>query len=147
MKALSKGIFWVICSFDELDDDIFVVLDDFELLAFTMPCTPNGQVDSEYALISNSKKGDSYNHKLTWEHGLVDAKEYKKLSKQYPYNYYPRGRVEISNSKCKIYLNGNINTDAVIAEIKNRFGLWQNLESIKVLVDNSTHYSCYADRL
>lgn len=147
MKNMAKGIFWVICDFDETESNIEVNLNDFSVLYFAMPCDINGVVGTQDAAMSNSKKGDSFNHKITWESGLFGSREFIRLTQKSPYNYFPRGRVEIANAKCKIFLNGSISTPDVINEIKRTFGLSQDLESIKVIVDNSQHYSCYADGL
>lgn len=145
--ALSKGIFWIICNFVDWNGEISIDLSEYRLLYISVPCNENGEVESSYAIQSNSKKGDSFNHKITWESGLFGNVEFSKLVRQHPYNYYPRGRVEISNRKVIIYLNRNINTDTIIGEIKSKFGLNSNLKSLKIKVDNSQHYYCYADGL
>lgn len=147
METLSKGIFWVICAFAENDEGVHVDLDDFRLLYFSVPCSPGGYVDETQSLKANSKKGNSFNHKITWECGLFANREFAPLARQRPYNYYPRGRVEIANGKGTIYLNGNINAPQVIDRVQNSFGLTHSLKSVRVVVDNSRHYHCYADGL
>ena len=103
-------------------------------------CDPNGksiELDQENV----AKSGDTYNHKKYWE--SLD----KPLTNGKPYNYYPRGRVEIRNNKAIIYLNPNIAEDDIIAWIKKEFGLDQiHLNKIEVKVDGSEHYKCYLDR-
>lgn len=141
---ISKGIFWVICDYIELDNKISVQLKNYRLLCFTMPCSPNGEVEYFNAILSNSKKGNSFNHKTTWESGLFGNVEFAKMTRQFSYNYYPRGRVEISNNNAIIYLNQNINKKLIIDDIRKKFGLL-SLKSLKVKVDNSYHYCCYAD--
>ncbi len=57
------------------------------------------------------------------------------------YNYYPRGRVEISNDRAIIYLNPNINKEQIINDIKYKFGVTSdNISKIRVISDNSSHY-------
>ncbi|MCM1223196.1 MAG: hypothetical protein NC548_52965 [Lachnospiraceae bacterium] len=108
----SKGVFWVI---------------DGLLLAF--PFTENS-FDSGLA-----KSGDTYAHKKLWS-----AISLQRCNK--PYNYYPRGRVEItSRGTAILYMNPNVD-EALIPEIMLQFGL---SEYPKVIYDNSNHYKCYLD--
>lgn len=82
-----------------------------------------------------AKTGNTYNHKLLWPH-------VKPASCNKPYNYYPRGRVDITNSgKFRIYMNHNID-ESLISEIKVEFGI---REDPKVIYDYSEHYKCYLD--
>lgn len=82
-----------------------------------------------------SKSGNTYNHRRLWKY--VKPKGCNK-----PYNYYPRGRVEItSKGKPIIYLNPNID-DSYISEIRKDFGIYVEP---KVICDNSNHYKCYLD--
>ena len=108
-----KGVFWLI--------------DDSELLAFSF---------EEGETLGVSKSGTNYNHKLLWEH--VKPRGCNK-----PFDYYPRGRVEISNrGKPIVYMNNNIGEDA-IALIMQAFGL---REMPMIHYDGSEHYQCYLDR-
>lgn len=108
----SKGIFWY------TDDG---------LLAF--PYDPNEHVSGL------SKNGLTYTHKKLWPD---IAGKYKK----HPYNYFPRGRVEIDNKgRSVIYMNPNI-PESAISDIRREFGIRDD-EIIKY--DNSNHYKCYLD--
>ena len=82
-----------------------------------------------------SKSGDSYVHRKIW-------KKIKPQKCRYPYNYYPRGWVEItSKNLCILYMNPNIG-EGYINEIMKKFGL----ESVeKIIYDNSSHYRSYLD--
>lgn len=83
-----------------------------------------------------SKSGLTFNHKKLWND--VKPKEYK----NYPYNYFPRGRVDFTNKgKPIIYLNPNID-DSYILDIKLDFGL---REDPQIRYDYSEHYKCYLD--
>ena len=77
-----------------------------------------------------SKSGDSYVHKKIW-------KAIKPKKCRYSYNYYPRGRVEITlKGSCVIYMNPNIG-EQYTDEIMKKFGL----SSVpKIIYDNSSHY-------
>lgn len=82
-----------------------------------------------------AKSGDTYNHKNLWE--FVKPKSCNKQ-----YNYYPRGRVEITNKgKPLIYMNPNIDI-AFIEDIKNDFKI---MTDVCVRYDYSEHYKCYLD--
>ena len=108
-----KGVFWLI---------------DGEILA-----VPFDEKKYECGI---SKSGDSYVHKKIWE-------AIKPRKCHHPYNYYPRGRVEItSKGRCIIYMNPNIGEEYV-EEIMRKFGL----SSVsKIIYDNSNHYKSYLDR-
>lgn len=108
----STGVFWVI------EDELFAY--------------PFGTVDTYNGM---AKSGATYNHKRLW----ADVKP-KGCNK--PYNYYPRGRVELSNKgKPIIYMNPNIDV-SLIDDIKAKFGLRENPV---IRYDYSVHYRCYLD--
>ena len=108
----SKGIFWY------TDDG---------LLAF--PYDPNEHTSGL------SKNGLTYTHKKLWPY---IAGKYKK----HPYNYFPRGRVEIDNKgRSVIYMNPNV-PESVLPDIRVEFGI-RDEEIVKY--DNSNHYRCYLD--
>lgn len=112
-KEESQGIFWLI------DNEIYA-------FPFYNDIYSNGV----------AKSGNTYNHKLLWN----DVKP-KGCNK--PFDYYPRGRVVISNSgKTTIYMNPNIDSD-YLKDIKKEFGLRKE-PTIKY--DYSDHYKCYLDK-
>lgn len=85
--------------------------------------------------IGVAKSGNTYNHKKLWS-------EIKPHGCNKPYNYYPRGRVDISNrGKAIIYMNLNI-SDSWIPYIKSEFGI---IESPIIRYDYSQHYKCFLD--
>ena len=62
--------------------------------------------------------------------------------RKHPYNYFPRGRVEIDNKgRSVIYMNLNI-PESVISDIKSEFDV---REDAIVKYDNSAHYRSYLD--
>lgn len=104
---------------------VFWVVDG-ELLAFPF----HGD-----ACVGVAKSGNTFNHKKLWEALSVSGK---------PYNYYPRGRMDINNrGRISIYLNPNINTEDVIAKVKGAFGIQG--QSFRVCPDYSEHYQCHLD--
>lgn len=83
-----------------------------------------------------SKAGDNYNHRLLWQY-VKPAKCNK------PYDYYPMGRVEMSNKgKPLIYMNCNIGEE-YIPEIMRRFEI---MEKPIIHYDGSNHYKSHIDR-
>jgi len=137
-QILFSGVFWVIADDAELDN--------YKLLAFKIPCDINGNPTGIQALELNAKSGRTYNHKKLWEDDVRNNSEYKPYNRK-PYDYYPRGRVEIANSRATIYLSPHLDSIDLTEEIKREFGLRaQGLSGIRVLPDTSVHYRCYLDR-
>jgi hypothetical protein len=121
-------------------------LEDYRLLAFTIPCDRNGKPLGTHTIELNAKSGGTYNHKKLWESEVKNNPAHKPYNKV-DYNYYPRGRVDISNNKATIYLNPNLNRNDIITDIKQRFGLSvDNIRKVRVFSDSSEHYQCFIDR-
>ena len=82
-----------------------------------------------------AKSGNTYNHKMLWN-------DIKPNGCKYPYNYYPRGRVDISNKGIPIiYMNPNV-PDSLLPDIRSEFGIVQ--EPV-IRLDYSQHYKCHLD--
>lgn len=82
-----------------------------------------------------AKSGDTYNHKKLWA-ALNMGSE--------PYNYHPRGRVDVTNEGiARIYVNPNIDTDAILPGIKRAFGIADGRYC--TIQDHSRHYRCHLD--
>lgn len=124
---LYKGIFWIK---DTSNPD--------KNLCFKIECNSEGASIND-GLLLNSKNGKTYNYKLLWE------RLSKSITENKPYNYYPRGRVEIHNGVAKI--NGGINNSEITNFLKNEFNLTPHngIKSIKIITDSSNHYLCYLD--
>lgn len=110
-KEPSRGVFWII---------------DGEVLSFPF----HNDIYSQ----GISKSGLTYNHKNLWPQ--VKPKGCNK-----PYNYYPRGRVELGRNYPTIYVNCNF-AKPDLTQVKNDFNLQ---EEPKVVIDTSAHYRCYLD--
>ena len=88
------------------------------------------------ATVGVAKSGDNYNHRLIWDY--VKPRRCNK-----PFDYYPRGRVEISNKgKPVIYMNPNIGEE-YIPKIRECFSLD---EEPRIHYDGSNHYKCFKDK-
>lgn len=82
-----------------------------------------------------AKSGNTYNHKKLWP-------DVKPRGCNKPYNYYPRGRVDIDNKgRVIIYMNPNVSDD-MIPSIGSEFGI--RTDPI-IRYDRSDHYRCYLD--
>ena len=137
VKQLCSGIFWVIS--DNYN------LSDHKLLMYEIPCDVSGTPDNSDSLRLNAKSGITYNHKKTWEEQIKNKSEHRLYNKR-DYDYYPRGRIQISNNKAIIYINPHINQPKFINEIKQKFGLsTHNIAEVEVKTDGSNHYKCFLD--
>ena len=126
-EKLYKGVFWIT---DQED------LDNNELV-FRIPVDPFGNTDPSVDRSTlNSKNHENYNHRKLWE-SLGS-----KITHNKEFDYYPRGRVEISNGKAVIYASPYICTEEIIAWIKSMFNITEHngIKKIRVVPDNSAHY-------
>lgn len=128
-SELSKGIFWV-KDIDNIEDSI---------IYFDIPCDTNGNATTDF--ISNAKSGTTYNHENTWK--TLSSK----TTEGRPYNYFPRGRVEIANNKATIYCSPHIYSEELKKVLIHLFNLnnHNGIKSIRMVADGSNHYKCYLD--
>lgn len=131
-SQLYKGIFWI----NDIDDI------NSSKLYFQIPCDSYGNIDNDSDINFTSKSGNNFNHKNTWN------ELEKKYTNNKDFNYYPRGRVEISNGKANIYCNPNIATDDLKNWCINKFNLnnHNGINKVKIIPDYSEHYKCYLDK-
>lgn len=130
-RELSKGIFWVRDANNIEGSGIFL----------DIPCTPEGDAFNISGL--NAKNGTTYNHEHTWP--LLGAS----ITEGKPYNYYPRGRVEIANGKATIFANPNIANEKLLKWCIQKFNLTEinGIRKVRVVADGSAHYKCYLDSI
>lgn len=131
---LYRGIFWIIDIDDIYSSDLY----------FHIPCDRNGDInDSDFGISPrmSSKSDDNYNHKKVW------ATLPKKMTNGKPFDYYPRGRVEINNGVAIIYHSPYIPQDELKKWVIEKFNLTtlNGIRKIKLIADNSSHYRCYLD--
>lgn len=120
---MRKGIFWC-ANFDT---------ECPELITVSAACDKNG--DSKEPVRFSSKSGNNFNHRLEWER--LD----RSITAGRPFNYYPRGRVEIKNGKATVFLNPVINKECVVLRIMDAFELMTGeLNCINIKSDGSSHY-------
>ena len=121
---MKKGLFW--CK-DPLAPSI-------ELITVSVPCDFIG-TPTEPAVFT-AKCGENFNHKLEWQRLGKD------ITGGHPFDYYPRGRVEVKYGKVTIYLNPDLNTERVLGRIKEEFELTFPSENVRIVVknDGSKHY-------
>ena len=124
-----RGVFWI-TTLDDVNSNRAYAL---------IPCDYNGVPvgDTEF----NSKNQYNLNHELTWKSFSSE------ITNNRPYNYYPRGRVEIrKGGKAIIFMNPQIITPEIVEWVIKVFELDQNVLRIDVKNDGSDHYKCYLDR-
>lgn len=133
MPTLSKGVFWI-TDLEELENN---------KMFYPIPVDPMGNIDGSFDRRKlNSKKGDNYNHEKLWKN--INTKE----TRQKEFDYYPRGRVEISGGKAIIYASPHICTEEIAGVIREKFHLTEEngIKEIVIIPDYSKHYQCYLDR-
>ena len=120
---MRKGIFWC-ANFDT---------ECPELITVSAACDKNG--DSKELERFSSKSGNNFNHRPEWER--LD----RSITAGRPFNYYPRGRVEIKNGKATVFLNPAINKECIVYRIMDAFELMTGeLNCINIKSDGSSHY-------
>ncbi len=119
---LYKGIFWYI---------------DGQLFCIKAACDNTGRIVENVEL--SSKSGTNFNHKAEWE------KMPKTIAQHKPFDYYPRGRVELvctSKLSAKVYLNPTLCEEGIKEQIRLSFGLNKEngIAKINFIADGSAHY-------
>ena len=100
-------------------------------------CDENG--NALEAVEYSSKSGDNFNHKAEW------ARFPRSITNKHPYNYYPRGRVEIKKNKATVYVNPVLNTPSVMELVDMEFGLCNGTIPTRTVADGSSHYDYLMD--
>jgi len=118
---LFKGLFW---------------LTDGGLITYKIACDADGEPVTP-DLPYNSRRGDSFTHKATWEDAV---KEQPREIRSKSWNHFPRGRVEIKNSKVTVYHNPTLTAPDFEQRIKNEFELDGETLEISFMQDHSRHY-------
>lgn len=131
---LYRGIFWI--------KDINNV--SSSNLYFQIPCDSNGEINDPTFNISplmSSSGSDNYNHKKVWSQLSTKDTDNK------PFDYYPRGRVEISNGVAKVFHSPHIPQDDLKSFVVDKFNLTPHngIRKVKMIADGSNHYRCYLD--
>lgn len=126
-----RGIFWI----KDLDN-----LENNKDYLIKIETNTKGDPLS-YPFPLNSKKNNNYVHQRTWP--LLPYN----LTRNKPFDYWPRGRVEIKDGKLTIFINPNLNREDVLNYIYKEFDvLNQGLDGPRVVLDTYEHYKCHLDR-
>ena len=122
--TLGKGLFWLVKNDEE----------KFELFCVKMLCYRDGETLEK--IETGECESEKLNHERAW------SKLDKAVTQGKPYNYYPRGRVEIKKGKATVYLNPTLNEEAIVEKICRSFGLTREngIVDIRIKNDNSWHY-------
>ena len=106
----------------------------FELFCIKILCYRDGETLER--IETGVCESEKLNHERAW------AKLDKAVTQGKPYNYYPRGRVEIKKGKATIFLNPALNEESIVEKICRSFGLTREngLTDIRIKNDNSWHY-------
>lgn len=113
---MSKGIFWFPCFVGAKGELVFT--DGIEACITPETAAPN-------------------THKDSWKAATAGRKDLRGI----PWNYFPRGRVEISRGRALVFMNPQIlNCENYLERIREKFGIGHM--DIRVRIDNSAHYHC-----
>lgn len=130
MDRLCRGIFWI---------------KDTKGFSDTIVVKAECDVSGAFVKLPNmsllSRSGEEFNHKAAWD-TLPKSKTENK-----PYNYYPRGRVQIKNGCAVIYANASIVNDKLRKWAVGAFNLSKEngINNVILKADMSNHYLCYLD--
>lgn len=128
-NELYKGIFWIKNLDNIYNNDTY----------YRLPCDEKGNIkESVYNQDVIAKTGNNFNHKKFWD-TLPSS-----VTNNKSFDYYPRGRVEISNGKAIIFITQDLADyqKDVIDFIKEKFNLKveNGINKISVSFDGSNHY-------
>lgn len=113
---MNKGIFWFPCFVGTEGELIFT--EEIEACIIPETAAPN-------------------THKDSWKAVMTGRKDLRGIS----WNYFPRGRVEISHGRALVFMNPQIlNCKNYLEQIREKFGIGHL--DIRVKIDNSAHYQC-----
>ncbi|NLT47103.1 MAG: FHIPEP family type III secretion protein [Clostridiales bacterium] len=130
---LCKGIFWI-TDMENVENNHMI---------YQIPVDNMGNIDESVDRTTlNSKNQDNFNHRKTWK--SLNTKETRNKA----FDYYPRGRVEISRGKAVIFATPCICTEEIMKWIQEKFELTveNSIQTVIVMPDYSEHYRCHLDR-
>ena len=121
---LYRGVFWVRS------------LKEGDMIALRFLSDENG------VLTDSRLTSKDINHQRLWER--LDSV----ITGGVPYNFYPRGRVELRRGKALIFCSPHICTEQLKTLITKRFGLTEDngIKEVLLKADGSAHYRCELDR-
>ena len=120
---LYRGVFWVRS------------LSGNDIIALRFLSDENG------VLTDGSLTSKDINHQRLWER--LDSV----VTGGVPYNFYPRGRVELRRGKALIFCSPHLCTEQLKKLITERFGLRaeNGIKEVLLKADGSAHYKCELD--
>ena len=128
---MSKGIFWFICFWGEDGELSFTG----EIISLPVPWDWDGNLAPGISF--NSKSGLSNTHKNSWKDLVAKRKDLRR----FPWNYFPRGRVQISRGRAFVFMNPIIQEcEDYMLRIQQKFHIEEM--DVVIKIDNSAHYQC-----
>ena len=122
LYIMYKGLFWL------ADSDI--------LITYKILCDTEG-IPKAQDLPYNSRRGDSFTHKATWEEA---SRSQPREIRSKTWNHFPRGRVEIRMSVATVYHNPALSSPQFEQRIMEEFELTDAALAVRFIPDHSKHY-------
>ncbi len=121
---LYRGVFWI------------RDLNEGDIIALRFPSDENG------VLTDSSLTSKDINHKRLW--AQLDST----VTGGFPFDYFPRGRVELRRGRALIFCSPHICTEQLKTLITERVGLASDngIKGVILKADGSAHYQCELDR-
>lgn len=131
MTKLFRGVFWITDVENISGSELY----------FRIPCNENGMAIVDIPPEFSAKNAGNFNHKKLWENLP------KKSTSGKPFDYYPRGRVEIRNHTAIVYHSPHIPQDKLKDWLVDKFNLTaaNGIRKIRLIADGSEHYRCFLD--
>ena len=111
---MQKGLFWLV---------------DGVLVCVKAACDASGKAAQPCDF--SSKSGENFNHRIEW------AKFPRSVTHGAPFDFYPRGRVEIKNGAAAVWLHPSLAGEE--KRIREEFGL--SGIPVRFRPDHSAHYA------
>lgn len=124
-----KGSFWIIA--DSYPD---ILRGNFKLIGEKIPVTFNGELQR------NNPDKKNQTHQALWRD------KYSKYFPDKPYNYFPRGRVEVYKGVAYVNIHSRCNTPAVVNSIIDNYNLGNlDLDLTCNDISQGSHYDFLLD--
>lgn len=109
---------------------------DDNMITFKLACDALGNFNEAVGELETELLCKQINHKKIW------SKLGRSVTFGKPFDFYPRGRVEIRKGKAVIFCSAYLCTEQVRTAVIRAFGLVpkNGINTVKLIADGSAHY-------